>query len=118
MKNLIKIFATISMFSMIVSLQACGGNNHKMNNKTDDTHTMMQSSQMGDSMSNNYACPMHKNVIGKKGDKCSECGMDMKEMNYSCPMHKNMMGMKGDKCSECGMDLTPMNDEDHEGHNH
>lgn len=24
-----------------------------------------------------YACPMHPEVIGKKGDKCSKCGMDL-----------------------------------------
>ena len=25
---------------------------------------------------------------------------------YSCPMHSNITGNQGDKCSECGMDLT------------
>lgn len=32
-----------------------------------------------------YACPMHPEVIGKKGEQCSKCGMDLtepvKEMN-------------------------------------
>ncbi|ESU19088.1 hypothetical protein FCR2A7T_25070 [Flavobacterium cauense R2A-7] len=26
-----------------------------------------------------YACPMHPEVTGKKGDKCSKCGMDLTE---------------------------------------
>ncbi len=26
-----------------------------------------------------YACPMHPEVQGKKGEKCSECGMELSE---------------------------------------
>lgn len=26
-----------------------------------------------------YACPMHPEVKGKKGEKCSKCGMDLTE---------------------------------------
>lgn len=25
-----------------------------------------------------YACPMHPEITGKSGDKCSKCGMDLK----------------------------------------
>ena len=37
---------------------------------------------------------------------------------YACPMHPKITGEKGDKCSECGMDLTPISGEDHEEHSH
>ena len=37
---------------------------------------------------------------------------------YACPMHPEITGMKGDKCSTCGMDLAPISGDDHEGHNH
>lgn len=26
-----------------------------------------------------YACPMHPEIIGKEGDKCTKCGMALKE---------------------------------------
>lgn len=26
-----------------------------------------------------YSCPMHPEIIGKEGEKCSECGMDLNE---------------------------------------
>lgn len=29
------------------------------------------------SLSNVYTCPMHPEVRGNKGDKCSECGMTL-----------------------------------------
>ena len=30
-----------------------------------------------------YACSMHPEVTGKKGDKCSKCGMDLEEVKKS-----------------------------------
>ena len=37
---------------------------------------------------------------------------------YACPMHPEIKGAKGDKCSKCGMDLTKVNEDDHKGHDH
>lgn len=31
------------------------------------------------SATNNYACPMHPEITGKAGDKCSKCGMDLEK---------------------------------------
>jgi hypothetical protein len=28
-----------------------------------------------------YSCPMHPEVTGKKGDKCSKCGMELQKTN-------------------------------------
>lgn len=75
-----------------------------------------------------YSCPMHLEITGKEGDKCSKCGMfltktvegadEMKEhshhsdtLAYSCPMHSDEKGIKGDKCSKCKMSLTASADE-------
>lgn len=32
-----------------------------------------------------YSCPMHPEIIGKEGEKCSDCGMDLTE-----PVTKNI----------------------------
>jgi len=38
---------------------------------------------------------------------------------YACPMHHDVTGKKGDKCSKCGMELTNTETADeHQGHSH
>jgi len=60
-----------------------------------------------------YACPMHPEMTGKKGDKCAKCGMDMQPIKhdaemYACSMHPEMTGKKGDKCAKCSMAMQPI----------
>jgi hypothetical protein len=43
---------------------------------------------------------------------------DENAAGYACPMHPEITGENGDKCSKCGMDLAPISGDDHEGHNH
>ena len=76
-----------------------------------------------------YACSMHPNMTGKKGDKCLTCGMTLvpkkaeakKEVAtaaYICPM--KCEGSASDKpgdCPKCGMKLMAANDKK-ESHNH
>ena len=63
-------------------------------------------------MAATHACPMHAEITGVEGDKCSKCGMDLVETSKetsataSCPMHPEITGKEGDKCSKCGMDLV------------
>jgi len=46
-----------------------GNDNTMMDNDTTMTdHSKMKEDKM-------YACPMHPEVTGKKGDKCTKCGM-------------------------------------------
>lgn len=41
------------------------------------------------------------------------------EAVYACPMHHNITGKKGDKCSICGMELTNTETaKEHQGHSH
>lgn len=57
-----------------------------------------------------YACPMHPEITGKAGDKCTKCKMDLKPVEtvvYTCPMHPEVTGKAGDKCPKCKMDLEP-----------
>ncbi|MFM9825978.1 heavy metal-binding domain-containing protein [Flavobacterium sp.] len=84
---------------------------------TVDTHMMNNGSEMmnGDTDMKTYACPMHPEITGMKGDNCSKCGMalterktDKKDVStiYSCPMHPEIQGKLNSKCSKCGMPLT------------
>lgn len=42
--------------------------------------------------------------------------MDSTVMTYACPMHPEVTGKDGDKCSKCGMKLEPVKEhkDDHE----
>jgi uncharacterized protein with PIN domain len=76
-----------------------------------------------------YACPMHPNTTGKKGDKCPTCGMTLVEKKaqakkevaantYICPM--KCEGSANDKpsdCPKCSMKLVASSDKK-VGHNH
>ncbi len=64
--------------ALFLGLAACKNNPSQNENKTQD------SAQSG--METMYACPMHPEITGKKGDKCSKCGMELtevKDMNNS-----------------------------------
>ena len=62
MKNII-----ISMTAMTFALTACNsGNNRSTETKDPGTDTTLV-----------YACPMHPEITGKKGDNCSICGMKL-----------------------------------------
>jgi len=37
---------------------------------------------------------------------------------HACPMHPEITGVAGDKCSKCSMALKPISVDDHKGHNH
>lgn len=47
------------------------GHHHHEGDSTDNHGAKMDSTQMA------YACPMHPEVTGKDGDKCSKCGMKL-----------------------------------------
>lgn len=60
------------------------------------------------SASEQYTCPMHKDVVTDKPGKCPKCGMKLQKKamaTYSCPMHKDVVSNKPGKCSKCGMKL-------------
>lgn len=44
--------------------------------------------------------------------------MDTASMAYSCPMHPDMKGKKGDKCSKCDMMLTKTGEAKQHEHGH
>ena len=66
----LKIQRSIILYSLITGLfiNACS---HKPENNIDMEHKHQISQD------NTYTCPMHPDVTGKKGDKCSKCGMEL-----------------------------------------
>ena len=130
MKTLILTFGTIIAFvAGSTLLTSCGSGSQ---NDASEQHDMA-SDHDDASMAATFACPMHPEITGKEGEKCSKCGMDlvastsnktsMKDMDKSaiasCPMHPEITGKVGEKCSKCGMALVLADngDEDHD-HQH
>jgi len=66
MKHLILAIATTTIF-----LSACNDNPKNDSNSTEEVQSTTDEAM--------YACPMHPEVTGKKGDQCSKCGMDLTE---------------------------------------
>ncbi len=62
------------MLAIVIAFTAC---NTKQTSETETTSTE-QSDQL-------YACSMHPDITGKKGDKCSECGMELTEPVKATP---------------------------------
>lgn len=90
-KSILTIAILISgLFAASTILMSCGGKKaenteeHEHEHEGDSTehhHDDMDSTEMGsmpmDSTQMAYACPMHPEVTGKDGDKCSKCGMKL-----------------------------------------
>lgn len=67
-----QILIAAVLFTAILS--ACNNNSGEAK-KTDEANNT-QTANAGDS-NKLYACPMHPEVTGKKGDTCSKCGMEL-----------------------------------------
>ncbi len=74
-KKVYKIITT-GVIVVLLSLTACNNNAAK----TVETATI-------DNNTAPYSCPMHHEIVGKKGDKCPKCGMDLKEVDHSGHKH-------------------------------
>lgn len=64
---------------------------------------------------NEYACPVHADVIKDKPGKCPKCGRDLvkkgvEDVVYNCPHHPEVKQSKPGVCPKCGMDLVKRND--------
>ena len=75
-----KSFITVALISAIISgsvvVTSCGSKAKQ--EQTEDSNAMKS-----DSTQIVYACSMHPDITGKKGDKCSKCGMDLEEVKKS-----------------------------------
>lgn len=73
MKNI--FFSAIAMTLVLVSC-------NQKNKETDNSKTIEKTSEL-------YACPMHPEVQGKKGETCSKCGMELTEPIAKSKVNQN-----------------------------
>jgi hypothetical protein len=64
---------------IIIGLVACNAKTHT--DETSASHGMKHAD--GDSHVHTYACPMHPEVHGAEGDRCSICGMPLEHMDHA-----------------------------------
>ena len=69
MKNIL-----LSSLMMAFLFSSCSGTSK--NNEIKIVETTTASSDTAST----YACSMHPEIMGKKGDKCSECSMELTEV--------------------------------------
>lgn len=84
--------------AITLATSACSGNQKKEAPDTEMEHKME-----GEKMD-------HKDHM-KDGDD-QKMKEDSKTLAYACPMHPEETGKKGDKCSKCGMALDPESTEE------
>lgn len=73
-KSILTIAILISgLFISSLLVTGCGGK--KEQTTEDHQHMDSDSTKQHDEMAMGYACPMHPEVTGKEGDKCTKCGM-------------------------------------------
>lgn len=63
----------IVISALVIGSQLVTGCGSKKEESTIDT----QGQTKADTTAVSYACPMHPEVTGKDGDKCSKCGMKL-----------------------------------------
>jgi hypothetical protein len=70
----------VGLFACSVLIMSCGGKKESTTEEKSQAKSDSSSQQMKqDSTQMTYACPMHPEVIGKEGDKCSKCGMKLEK---------------------------------------
>ena len=77
MKNVI-----LSVLAMVFVLTACNSGGDKTKEATPKetiTADTTKTEKMNPVTEQLYACSMHPEVIGKKDEKCSRCGMNLTE---------------------------------------
>ena len=61
----------------VVAFTACNNNTNKSADVTNTKNDSVTAKPVADQV---YACSMHPEITGKKGDKCSKCGMELTEV--------------------------------------
>jgi len=83
-KQILRTTTVISMMIATISFVGCGGSDHQEgeHHGMDGEHHQMEADSTAHHMEHNYTCPMHPEVTGKEGDKCSKCGMELEMVEH------------------------------------
>ena len=93
----------ILIAGLFIASQVISGCSNKKEQTTEEEHEHAE----GDTTSHHH----------DEMDSTEMHDMDSTHMAYACPMHPEVTGKEGDKCSKCGMKLEPVK-EHKEGHDH
>jgi hypothetical protein len=87
MKKSIALFAFLftGLFAASILVMSCSGKKAEQTEETGHQHAEGDSTSQNaeipmDSTQTAYACPMHPEITGKEGDKCSKCKMALEAM--------------------------------------
>ena len=81
-KSIVSITILLAVsFTATILLTSCSTKKSEQQEQTGDAKA--------DSTVTAYACPMHPEVTGKDGDKCSKCGMKLEAMKEKEGEHKH-----------------------------
>ncbi len=83
-----KIFSTLIFAQCMLLFMSCRENQSKP--------TSPVTENKGDNHQHNYACPMHPEITGNQGDKCSKCGMDLTLVDEKSISLEYFMAMKAE----------------------
>lgn len=87
----------VILIAMVITFISC--DKTKKSDEMDNTST---ENNMSNTPKNQlFACPMHLEVTGKKGDKCSKCGMELTE-----PVVQKKVGHNQDKSNHSHEDVN------------
>ncbi len=75
-----QFITTTAMFAIAASLFLASCNNNS-NKESSTAKTEEHEHAEGEHHEHIYACPMHPDVTGKEGDKCTKCGMVLEHMD-------------------------------------
>lgn len=76
-KLLLTTTFVISGFAACQLITGCGSKKEQSADQMKSDTTNQHKNMQMDSTQTVYACPMHPEVTGKDGDKCSKCGMNL-----------------------------------------
>ena len=79
--------AFVAMIAASLSLASCG---NKSSQKPTEAAPAATEQTAADDASVTYACPMHPEVTGKKGDTCRICGMELEPVTKADAGDKKM----------------------------
>jgi hypothetical protein len=94
MKKSIALFTFLftGLFAASILVMSCNGKKTEQTEETGHQHaeedsTSQHADMPMDSTQTVYACPMHPEITGKEGDKCSKCNMALEAVKKKEDQH-------------------------------